>query len=157
MGDGPVYQMQMRIRTYGMYSKNLHAVVSKRYSKARPMLPTLSRFEFYFFLFKFLLNLVFFILLWEFFSFYFDSADNPEFTFMQEMSYIALLLIMICISIALVIYITRQWRYKKQQIRLRDFGCPPPQYQYKYIPTCPYDTSNSQQITTSEKASLAPV
>ncbi|XP_065201867.1 cysteine-rich motor neuron 1 protein-like isoform X3 [Planococcus citri] len=83
--------------------------------------------------------------------------DNPEFTFMQEMSYIALLLILICISIALVIYITRQWRYKKQQIRLRDFGCPPPQYQYKYIPTCPYDTSNPQQITNSEKASLAPV
>lgn len=85
-------------------------------------------------------------------------ADNPKFSFLQQISYTILLVVIIFISVMLVICLTKHWRYRKQQIHLRDFGCSPPQYhQYKVISSCPYDTTTSQKMLSSEKTSLAPV
>lgn len=73
----------------------------------------------------------------------------------REAVYIAVLSVVVCATLCLGFYVARQCRLRRHQLKLHGYGCPPPQYQYKYVPT--YDGPQPQSIRAIEKSSLAPV
>lgn len=64
--------------------------------------------------------------------------------------YIVILSLLICAVLSLFYYVARQCRLRRHQMKLHGYGCPPPQYQYKYVPT--YDAPQPQNAKTPEKA-----
>ncbi|XP_054283116.1 cysteine-rich motor neuron 1 protein-like isoform X2 [Macrosteles quadrilineatus] len=81
--------------------------------------------------------------------------ENKLFWTSREVVYIVVLALVACFFVCLAVYIARQCRLKRHQLKLpNSYGCPPPQYtQYKYMPT--YDTP--QPPLTSEKTALTPL
>lgn len=73
----------------------------------------------------------------------------------REAIYIIVLSVVVCATLCLGFYVARQCRLRRHQLKLHGYGCPPPQYQYKYVPT--YDGPQPQSIRAIDKSSLAPV
>ena len=75
---------------------------------------------------------------------------------MRNTAFIVLLLAFAPAAVVAAICITRHWRYRTQQISLRDFGRGASPH-YQYVPTSPYDSAKSQKvlILSAEKKPLA--
>ncbi|XP_075213645.1 reduction in Cnn dots 2 [Lycorma delicatula] len=67
---------------------------------------------------------------------------------------IVIVIVMICTIFIIIYFIARKCRLRRQ-MKLSTYGCPPPQYQYKFVPS--YETPQSQSIRTTEKSALSPV
>ncbi|KAL1458401.1 hypothetical protein WDU94_008557 [Cyamophila willieti] len=84
-----------------------------------------------------------------------DSATNRQ---IRESLYI-LLLVLFAVSTMFALYACRQMRVRRNRLHLQEYGCPPPQYQYKYIPT--YEGPQARPLSPSsdekEKLALEPV
>ncbi|KAI5742992.1 hypothetical protein M8J77_013387 [Diaphorina citri] len=80
-----------------------------------------------------------------------ESATNRQ---IRESLYI-LLIVLFAVSTLFAFYACRQLRARRNRLHLTEYGCPPPQYQYKYIPT--YEGPRPISPEEKEKLALAPV
>uniref|UniRef100_A0A8D8VYB3 Cysteine-rich motor neuron 1 protein n=1 Tax=Cacopsylla melanoneura TaxID=428564 RepID=A0A8D8VYB3_9HEMI len=80
-----------------------------------------------------------------------ESATNRQ---IRESLYI-LLLVLFAVSTMFALYACRQMRARRNRLHLQEYGCPPPQYQYKYIPTYEGPQARPLSPSTDEKEKLA--